>query len=186
MPKRLDPLAESLKHESGDDRLSSKYDLKNVDNGYKLVNESDRLYQKLFISQASSQQLWRTDLPFGILQEEQSLLTFERLNELPYLEEDEDYTRPTQYAFSSAYQLILRTRDILFGSLPDAFLMTTEKGGVEFYWKKPSFSLKVTIASSPNGTDYIYVREAGVSRIEKEVSPSVLATLLREYVKRNQ
>lgn len=179
-PKRIDLLAENIRRVAVKEELLNKNERTNLENKHDL-EQINRLFEAL----ASSQQPYQNAFVPETEPESSSILTIERLSELPYIEEDDDYTRPTQYAFSSANQLIIQTRDILHGVLPDAFLMTTEKGGVEFYWKKQNLSLKLTVASSPIGTDYIYIREDGQSSVDKTVSPKALANWLREYIRRN-
>lgn len=87
-----------------------------------------------------------------------------RFCQLPYIEEDEDYTRPTQHAYASALRLVLQAGDLLPGAFPPALLTTTEQGGINWYWRKPQFSVQLrkpqfsvqlTVAGAPTGKDYI-------------------------------
>ncbi len=183
-PRRVDPLADNPNAIKQEEALLNDLERNNLqDKNY--LRKVQQFYKAL-VSHEPSYVVWEPYLSSSIgSPTEPSMLTIDRLSELPYLEEDEDYTRPTQHAFSSASRLIIHTRDLLSGALPDAFLMTTEKGGIEFYWKKPDFSVKLTIASSPTGTDYVYVREQGQSAVYEDVSTSALVAWLREYTRRN-
>lgn len=58
--------------------------------------------------------------------------TLERFCELPYIEEDEDYTRPTRHAYTSALKLVIQARDMMREPFPAALLTTTEKGGINW------------------------------------------------------
>lgn len=115
------------------------------------------------------------------LREDGLWVTLGRFCQLPYIEEDEDYTRPTQHAYASALRLVLQAGDLLPGAFPPALLTTTEQGGINWYWRKPDFSVQLTVASAPAGKDYIYVRAEGQSVIEKDATAQNLADRLREF-----
>lgn len=115
------------------------------------------------------------------LREDGLWVTLGRFCQLPYIEEDEDYTRPTQYAYVSALRLVLQAGDLLPGAFPPALLTTTEQGGINWYWRKPQFSVQLTVAGAPTGKDYIYVRDEGESVIEEDVTAQHLADRLREF-----
>jgi hypothetical protein len=108
-------------------------------------------------------------------------VTLGRFCQLPYIEEDEDYTRPTQYAYASALRLVLQAGDLLPGAFPPALLTTTEQGGINWYWRKPDFSVQLTVASAPMGKDYLYVRDRGQSVMDEDVTAQHLADRLREF-----
>ena len=115
------------------------------------------------------------------LREDGLWVTLGRFCQLPYIEEDEDYTRPTQYAYASALRLVLQAGDLLPGAFPPALLTTTEQGGINWYWRKPDFSVQLTVASGPAGKDYVYVRDNEESVIEEDVTAQHLADRLREF-----
>lgn len=108
-------------------------------------------------------------------------VTLGRFCQLPYLEEDEDHTRPTQHAYASALRLVLQAGDLLSGAFPPALLTTTEQGGINWYWRTPDFSVQLTVASAPEGKDYLYVRDKGQSVIDEAVTATGLADRLREF-----
>ena len=108
-------------------------------------------------------------------------VTSGRFCQLPYIEEDEDYTRPTQHAYASALRLVLQAGDLLPGVFPPALLTTTEQGGINWYWRKPDFSVQLTVASAPEGKDYLYLRDKGRSAIDEDVTALHLADRLREF-----
>lgn len=115
------------------------------------------------------------------LREDGLWVTLGRFCQLPYIEEDEDYTRPTQHAYAFALRLVLQAGDLLPGAFPPALLTTTEEGGINWYWRKPDFSVQLTVASEPDGRDYFYVRDKGQSVIDEDVTALHLADRLREF-----
>jgi hypothetical protein len=115
------------------------------------------------------------------LREDGLWVTLGRFCQLPYIEEDEDYTRPTQHAYASALRLVLQAGDLLPGAFPPALLTTTEQGGINWYWRKPDFSVQLTTAGAPSERDYVYVRDKGESVIEEAVTAPHLADRLREF-----
>jgi len=52
------------------------------------------------------------------LREDGLWVTLGRFCQLPYIEEDEDYTRPTQHAYASALRLVLQAGELLPGVFP--------------------------------------------------------------------
>ena len=108
-------------------------------------------------------------------------VTLGRFCQLPYIEEDEDQTRPTQHAYASALRLVLQAGDLLPGVFPPALLTTTEQGGINWYWRKPEFSVQLTVASTEAGRDYLYIRANGQSEMDEDVSAGHLADRLREF-----
>ena len=115
------------------------------------------------------------------LREDGLWVTLGRFCQLPYIEEDEDYTRPTQHAYASALRLVLQAGDLLPGVFPPALLTTTGQGGINWYWRKPDFSVQLTVASAPDGKDYLYVRDKGQSAVDEDVTALHLADRLREF-----
>jgi len=114
------------------------------------------------------------------LREDGLWVTLGRFCQLPF-EEDEDYTRPTQHPYASALRLVLQAGDLLPGAFPPALLTTTEKGGINWYWRKPDFSIQLTVASAPVGKDYVYVCDNDESVIDDDVTAPILADRLREF-----
>ncbi len=115
------------------------------------------------------------------LREDGLWVTLGRFCQLPYIEEDEDYTRPTQHAYVSALRLVLQAGDLIPGAFPPALLTTTEQGGINWYWRKPDFSVQLTVASAPAGKDYVYVRDKGESVMDEDVTAQHLADRLRDF-----
>lgn len=116
-----------------------------------------------------------------LLREDGLWVTLGRFCQLPYIEEDEDYTRPTQHAYESALRLVLQAGGLLPGAFPPALLTTTEQGGINWYWRGPGLSVQLTVASAPTGKDYLYTRDSGQSVIDEDVTAQRLANRLREF-----
>ncbi len=115
------------------------------------------------------------------LREDGLWVTLDRFCQLPHIEEDEDYTRPTQHAYAFALRLVLQADDLLPDAFSPALLTTTEEGGINWYWRKPDFSVQLTVASAPKGKDYLYVRDKGQSAIDEDVTAPLLADRLRAF-----
>ena len=110
--------------------------------------------------------------------------TFGRLSQLPYMEEDEDCTRPTLYAFEAALNLLLSTRDMLRQSasdFPRASFGTTDKGSILIYWRKPGRSVQAVIPFQENGHGYIHVLEGSAPTIYDNLEGPALAKALEEF-----
>ena len=87
---------------------------------------------------------------------------------LPYMEEDQDYTRPTLHALETALSLLLSARDILHqksAGFPRASFGTTDKGSVLIYWRKSGHSVQAAVPSQANGDGYIRVLEGSAPTI---------------------
>ena len=74
--------------------------------------------------------------------------------------------------------------DLMREAFPEALLTTTEQGGINCYWRKPGFSVQLTIASAAQGKDYVYVRDGDRSSMSEDISVIHLAERLQEYNKR--
>lgn len=110
--------------------------------------------------------------------------TFSQLCRLPYMEEDEDYTRPTAYAFESALTLLLSARDSLYQSAcgsPRASFGTTDKGSILIYWRKPDRSVQAVVPSQPTGDGYIQVMEGFTLKTYQGLEGQTLAKMLAEF-----
>lgn len=102
------------------------------------------------------------------------------------MEEDEDYTRPTSYAFESALNLLLSARDVLYQSaseFPRASFGTTDKGSVLIYWRKPGRSVQAVVPFQPEGDGYIHVLEGSTPTIYDDLRGSTLAKALDEFIR---
>jgi len=110
--------------------------------------------------------------------------TFSQLCRLPYMEEDEDYTRPTAYAFESALTLLLSARDSLYQSahdFPRASFGTTDKGSILIYWRRPGHSVQAVVSSQPTGDGYIQVMEGFMPKTHEGLEGQTLAKMLAEF-----
>ena len=106
--------------------------------------------------------------------------TFSQLCRLPFIEEDEDYTRPTAHAFVTALNLLLAARDLMYrrdcGS-PRASFGTTDKGSVLVYWRKPGRSVQAVVPSQPMGDGFIQVMEGSTPTTHEGLEGQTLMIL---------
>lgn len=111
--------------------------------------------------------------------------TFSQFSQLPYMEEDEDFTRPTCYAFETALNLLLSARDILYQSMskfPRASFGTTDKGSILIYWRKPGRSVQAVVPFQPKADGYIHILDGSTPTIYDDLKGLTLAKALNEFI----
>ena len=111
--------------------------------------------------------------------------TRQDVTELLFLEEDEDYTRPSAYAFNQVFGLLedanweLSSRRQPF---PRGVPSASENGGIYLFWREKSFSVQLEIPTAPGGFCYLHTIVAGVSTINRDVSAATLAEALSNHL----
>jgi hypothetical protein len=103
---------------------------------------------------------------------------------LELLDYDEDEVRPTNYAFSTAWNLLLTAVWHLPHGLPDAVAYTDEDGGIRCEWRHASRQLRLIVPAESHGRHYIYHEEGDNYSAEDPVSPETLAVWLRWLTER--
>ena len=107
--------------------------------------------------------------------------TRQEITSLLYVEEDEDYVRPTQYALDLTLNLLedanaeLITRSAQF---PRGTSSTSDKGGIYVFWDVNSQSVQLEVPPCNGGLLYIHVTSPGKSLLNKDVSAKTLADAL--------
>lgn len=101
-----------------------------------------------------------------------------RLCELPYLEEDEDYTRPTEYSYKLACALLNEANTALHSPFPRASFSTSETGAVRVYWRKPNFLVQLILPSENGGGGYIHVLRHQTPEVFHDLTGKKLAETL--------
>ena len=104
-----------------------------------------------------------------------------RLCELPYSEEDEDSTRPTEFSFKLACAILNETNTILQSEFPRASFSTSETGGVRIYWRKSDFLIQLILPHNEGEKGYLQVLRHQVPNITYDISGQSLAVILNEF-----
>lgn len=100
---------------------------------------------------------------------------------LLYIEEDEDFVRPTQYALDLTLSLLedanaeLITRGAQF---PRGTSSTSDKGGIYVFWEMNSRSVQLEVPYQKGGMFYIHVISPDGSFMDKDVSAKRIADAL--------
>jgi hypothetical protein len=111
-----------------------------------------------------------------------SRATVKQLLEL--LDYEEDDVRPTSYAFSAVWNLLLTAVGHLPGGLPSAVVYTDEEGGIRCEWRHAPRQLRLIVPAESHGRHYIYHEEGDNYCAEEPVSPEMLAVWLRWLTER--
>ena len=107
--------------------------------------------------------------------------TRQEVTSLLYMEEDEDFVRPTRHALDLTLNLLedanaeLITRSTQF---PRGTSSTSDKGGIYVFWDVNSQSVQLEVPSYNGGVFYIHVTSPGKSSLNKNVSAKTLADAL--------
>src|SRR5262249_8565369 len=103
-----------------------------------------------------------------------------RLESLLDEEETDDYgvLRPTEYAFNTAWELLVGASHEMTGSFPRASVSTDSEGGIRVQWLRPERQVRLVIPSVEGKRQYIYHEEGDRYDLEETVSASTLARWL--------
>lgn len=105
----------------------------------------------------------------------------ERLIELLHEDEIDERglpLRPTNHAFDQAWRLLVETSAILKGRLSDASVSVDESGGIRVEWREGARQVRLIIASSKIGRNYIYRQNGKSFSISWNVDAKALANHL--------
>jgi hypothetical protein len=108
-------------------------------------------------------------------------LAITRLWEL--LNNDEDEVKPSNYAFSIVWNLLLSAARRLSGGLPNCVVYTDDEGGIRCEWKQAPRQVRLVIPARSHGRHYIYHEEGDHYSVEETVSPETLAIWLRWLIR---
>jgi hypothetical protein len=110
-------------------------------------------------------------------------VTEDRLLQLAYIPEDEDYTQPTQYAHRLARKLLfaayheLDRRGELF---PRASVTTTEAGNVVVHWRKPNLAVQIMVPCREEALGFVQDMADGNVTTQYDVSDeAIVAAVVR-------
>ena len=104
-----------------------------------------------------------------------------RLCELPYWEEDGDYTRPTEHSYKLACAILNEARTALRSPFPRASFSTSEAGAIRAYWRKPGFLVQLVLPAEKGGAGYIHVLRGSAPEVSHDLTGKKLAETLDEF-----
>ena len=114
--------------------------------------------------------------------------TRQALIDLLSLEEDEEYVRPTKYAFDLTLELIETCKNELLSQreiFPRGSSSTSEKGGLYLFWEGEEGSIQLTVPAAEGGMYSIHVLHAGQSFLIRDVTPQKLTEELASFNRRH-
>ncbi len=130
-----------------------------------------------------------TDAPQAATAEDGFAVVMARLCELPSLEEDEDYTQPTEYSYKLACVLLNEANTAFHSAFPHlafprASFGTSEAGAVRAYWRKPGLLVQLILPAQKEGDGYIQVLRGQTPEAIHDLTGKQLAAALNEFNER--
>jgi len=102
---------------------------------------------------------------------------------LLYIQEDEDYVRPTPYALDLALELLENTNAELLSqgrTFPRGTSSASESGGIYIFWERIGMTIQVEVPFRDGGLYYIHTIASDVSVMRRDVSAKTLADTLAD------
>ncbi len=109
--------------------------------------------------------------------------TRQEITSLLYVQEDEDFVRPTRYALDLTLNLLEDANAELIArstQFPGGTSSTSDKGGIYVFWEKNSQSVQLEVPPRDGGMFYIHVISLDNSVMNKDVSARTLADALAD------
>ena len=109
--------------------------------------------------------------------------TRQEITSLLYVQEDEDFVRPTQYALDLTLNLLEDANAELIArgaQFPKGTSSTSDKGGIYVFWDMNSQSVQLEVPPRNGGMFYIHVISPDGSLMDKDVSARRLANVLAD------
>lgn len=109
--------------------------------------------------------------------------TKQDVTSLLYIQEDEDYVRPTQHALDLTLGLLenanaeLATRSAKF---PRGTSSTSDRGGIYVFWEKNGRSIQLEVPPKNGGMFYIHITSQDRSFMDRDVTAKRLADALAD------
>lgn len=107
--------------------------------------------------------------------------TRQEITSLLYIQEDEDFVRPTRHALDLTLNLLEDANAELMArgtQFPRGTSSTSDKGGIYVFWEMNSQSVQLEVPSRNSGLFYIHVISPAGSFMDKNVSARTLADAL--------
>ena len=112
--------------------------------------------------------------------------TRQEITSLLYIQEDEDFVRPTQYALDLTLNLLENANAelVIRGTkFPRGTSSTSERGGIYVFWEENGKSIQLEVPPEAGGLFYIHVVSLDKSVMNKDGSASTLADALADVKK---
>lgn len=110
--------------------------------------------------------------------------TYRQITGLLYIEEDEDFTRPTRFALDFTLDLLENANAELINrgkQFPRGTSSTNEKGGIHIFWQGKGASIQLEVPARESGLYYIHVIAGANSLMRRKVSAKALADTFAEH-----
>ena len=105
------------------------------------------------------------------------------VTDLLFIQEDEDYVRPTPYALDLALELLENTNAELLSqgkAFPRGTSSASESGGIYLFWEKDGLTIQLEVPPRDGGLHYIHTIAPDVSIMRRDVSAKTLADTLAD------
>jgi len=109
--------------------------------------------------------------------------TRQEITSLLYVQEDEDFVRPTHYALDLMLNLLENTNAelVIRGTqFPRGASSTSERGGIYVFWEENGRSIQLEVPSKNGGMFYIHVTSQDGSFMDRDVTARRLADALAD------
>jgi len=109
--------------------------------------------------------------------------TRQDVTSLLYIQEDEDFVRPTQYALDLTLNLLENANAELVISgikFPRGTSSTSERGGLYVFWERHNHSVQLEVPPKHGGLFYLHIIRSNESLINRDVSVRTLADALTD------
>ena len=103
---------------------------------------------------------------------------------LLFVEEDEDFVRPTRHALDLTLKMLESANAELVGrgiKFPYGSSSTSESGGICLFWEKNGQSVQLEVPPKNGGMLYVHVISLNESLMNKEVTAKTLADALTDF-----
>jgi hypothetical protein len=104
-------------------------------------------------------------------------IVLDRLASLLDEDETDDYgvLSPSEYAFTTTWNLLVATAGEMSCSFPRAAVSTDSEGGIRVQWIRPARQVRLVIPNVEARRHYIYHEEGNQYDVEPDVSATALA-----------
>jgi hypothetical protein len=107
-----------------------------------------------------------------------------RLISLYTTEPDEDEVKPTDYAYMTAWRLVMEATAKMDCNFPKASATVTDEGGIRIRWRSENAEVRLAIPADENGKHYIYFEHGDRFGGETPVTGDKLASLIEWFAAR--
>lgn len=93
-------------------------------------------------------------------------------------EYDDEFLRPSAYAFDKSNLLLTKVSHILSGLPGGGYVSTDGAGGIRIEWSVGEKNVRLIIAESQSGKSYIYHEAGSIYDVDRDISPKSVSKWL--------